>query len=244
MRIDKKVGVSDGAGVLVAEPIASTLDYLGYSLKIDPLKVEFWRLPEILAWIRSITKSFAPPDREQFVKDAREVGEGAFHLIGPRSGDIRLEGRLLLDRAARGEIELHSPAGIVQPHYLGPSALILPRGITFAIWPWQHAMHDEHILDVWCERQHVQRLWRSPELTTIGSESKCQHWLEKMMRASPRAPDRPKAQYQVEAIRRFPALGKRSFSRAWEGAIKSTGAVGWSHPGRKAHRTGKAHTGN
>lgn len=235
MGIDKKLDPSNEMSFTAVEPIASTLDYLGYS-NSDPLKVETWRLPETLAWIRSIIKSFARPDREQFVRDAREVGERAFHLDGPRSGDIRLEGRLLLDRAARGEIKLYAPAGIVQVHYLGPSALILPGGDTFAIWPYQHAEYGDHIIDVWCERKEVQRLWPATAQTTIRAELKCQVWLEELMRASPSSPDRPKSQYRAEAIGTFRGLGERSFTRAWDNAIRATGAVAWSRAGRKSRR--------
>lgn len=245
MGTDKKGDAKDDIGVTTAQSVSSTFDYHGYSvLDANPLEVETWRLPESLAWIRSITKSFARSDREQFVRDARQGGEGAFHLDGPRSGDIRLEGRLLLDRAALGHIAFYAPGGMVLSHYLGPSALILPRGATFAIWPWQHAKYDEHLVDVWCKRQDVQRLWRAPEATTIGNETKCQHWLEGMMRASPLAPDRSKVQYRAEAIQMFPRLPVRGFERAWLAAIKATGAIAWSLPGRRANRTDKADIGN
>jgi hypothetical protein len=61
------------------------------------------------------------------------------------------------------------------------------------------------------------------------------------MRESPEVRPKSKQEFQKQAQQKFRKLAVRQFQRAWDAAIKETGADGWSRAGRlKAksnHRT-------
>lgn len=217
---------------LPAEADRVKMDYNGDRVETsDAMEVEVWRLPEALAWIRATRKDFSRSECDAFVRDARTAGERAFDLQGPRSGEIAEEGRMLLDMAAAGKIELYSPSGPIDKSRLGPDAMILPHGGSFAIWPHIHRVYHECITDVWCERRKVQSLWPYADLSIASDERKCQRWLEEEMRVASQPKSR-KSRLE-EARSRFPRLSVRGFGRAWVRAIEATGAHAWRQAGRR-----------
>jgi hypothetical protein len=212
---------------LPAEADRVKMDYNGNRVETsDAMEVEVWRLPEALAWIRA-----ARSECDAFVREARTAGERAFDLQGPRSGEIAEEGRMLLDMAAAGKIELYSPSGPIDKSRLGPEAMILPHGGSFAIWPHIHRVYYECIIDVWCERRNVQSLWRYADLSIASDERECQRWLEGEMRVASQT--KTKKFCQEEARSRLPSLGVKGFGRAWDRAIEATGAQAWRRAGRR-----------
>jgi hypothetical protein len=80
-----------------------------------------------------------------------------------------------------------------------------------------------------------------PEGATARSEGDCRRWLISLMRESPEVRPKSKLEFQKQAQQKFRKLAVRQFQRAWDAAIKETGADGWSRAGRlKAksnHRT-------
>jgi hypothetical protein len=59
----------------------------------------------------------------------------------------------------------------------------------------------------------------------------CFEWLTAEMRKSPKDRQKPKSEWQNEALKTWPPLSKRSFKLVWMMAIKDSGAKAWSRPG-------------
>lgn len=68
---------------------------------------------------------------------------------------------------------------------------------------------------------------------TIAAEKNCQEWLTSIMSENS-IPEKPKAQYKVEAQKTFPGISIRGFMRAWGNALSETGNANWAKPGRKS----------
>jgi hypothetical protein len=70
---------------------------------------------------------------------------------------------------------------------------------------------------------------------TIAAETRMTRWLANKMRSDPAAP-RSKQSVRAEAsLSGLPCSG-RAYNRAWAAAVRDTGAVEWSKPGRKSSR--------
>ena len=77
---------------------------------------------------------------------------------------------------------------------------------------------------------------KSPEYraaSTSAAKRECEKWLLEIIKAGP--PQKPKKEYQQEAIAKFKNLSARSFLATWKNAIDRAGQDGkvWSNPGRK-----------
>jgi hypothetical protein len=95
---------------------------------------------------------------------------------------------------------------------------------------------EQHLLNLRLKREDVLQRWPvSSEAathvpsTTMGAENQCRRWLAGMMK-NPGGP-RSKTLVREEALAKFPNLGKRGFDRAWDSAIRETGALKWAAPG-------------
>jgi hypothetical protein len=66
---------------------------------------------------------------------------------------------------------------------------------------------------------------------TASQENKCEKWLIEQMKVHP-VPLKAKSAYLDEAQEKF-SVCIRPFNRAWTSAIKATGRLNWSNPGRK-----------
>lgn len=64
----------------------------------------------------------------------------------------------------------------------------------------------------------------------IGSETACEQWLKRLMRAGDR--EKTKPEYFFEAQIEFSGLSRQGFDRAWANAVSATGNVSWSRAGR------------
>jgi hypothetical protein len=100
--------------------------------------------------------------------------------------------------------------------------------------------HEQVLRDIRLSRDDVLRRWPadqentpSPEVGTVGAEHGCRLWLTKLMKADSDRP-RPKHALRKEAEDRFPRLSKRGFDRAWDSAVRESGARKWSAPGRRS----------
>jgi hypothetical protein len=92
--------------------------------------------------------------------------------------------------------------------------------------------------DVAVQRDAIVGIWGGLK-PTIAAERKCLRWLSENMRTSLESSDKSKMDWYRNACELFPRIGKkqaetpsRPFNRAWDGAIKVTGAK-WGEPGRK-----------
>lgn len=72
--------------------------------------------------------------------------------------------------------------------------------------------------------------WARPE-PRAELETKCAAWLVEEMKLSLTRRPKPKNDYHAEAEQKFPGLKDRQFLRAWDSAIKMTGATAWSKTG-------------
>lgn len=105
---------------------------------------------------------------------------------------------------------------------------------------WLHVDRPEWG-DVRFETARVLTLWRPQRpgemaaATTIAAETRLQRWLTEQMNANPASP-RSKTAMKVEAVAAGHGFGDRSFQRAWDNAVRESGADTWSAPGRKSSR--------
>ena len=71
----------------------------------------------------------------------------------------------------------------------------------------------------------------------IKSETACQRWLAEDMRANLEGTSTSKNDWMQSAKQKFPRLSDRGFKRAWDSAIKDTGASAWKRASRKCWLT-------
>jgi hypothetical protein len=71
---------------------------------------------------------------------------------------------------------------------------------------------------------------RAPK--NLKAERNCERWLAEQMRRSPSKRPRSRSAMWTDARSLFPGLGKRQFDRAWQRAVRETGALEWSRAGR------------
>jgi hypothetical protein len=106
--------------------------------------------------------------------------------------------------------------------------LILSREELLRLWPESPATdREETLTSAQIEGEQTRR-------ATIKAETDCQKWLLELMK-KPSEPTKNRDDYRTEAIQRF-GVGKRSFKRAWDNAIRKTDNLSWSRPGPKSKR--------
>jgi len=101
---------------------------------------------------------------------------------------------------------------------------------------------ERALLDLRLNREQILLRWPdaqgktpSPEVGTVGAEYRCRAWLTGLMKADPGNPQL-KQRLHEEAKSRFPNLSDRGFQRAWDFAVRQSGAHSWSAPGRRTSR--------
>jgi hypothetical protein len=154
---------------------------------------------------------------------ARRNGSGDVETIAPN------QWLALQFQSLRGH-DLALPIGIEKDVLNLPHAVEdylsgrVPIDVRPVVWP------DPHIAAA-----QVEKLWPIGGETrfTAGAEAETTSWLISLMKAG--NPSQAKGQYETEARGKF-QIGKRAFNRAWADAIKESGNVRWSRPGRKSSR--------
>ena len=92
--------------------------------------------------------------------------------------------------------------------------------------------------DVNVAGHEIEKLKKSPlghRQTSVAAETNCLKWLTNLMRDHPQ-PHRVKSDYREEARQKFSGLSGRAFVRAWDGALKTTGATEYSKAGRRSQK--------
>jgi hypothetical protein len=127
----------------------------------------------------------------------------------------------------------------------GMDATGKPVDIPEREWPYLRLFEERerdalkyHALDryerytrVHLKRSDLLRLWPEPR-STIKAEHDCYEWLVPQMRESPDRKPQSRKRFWSDAKRKFPGLAQRQFGRAWERAIRKSGAIRWSRAGR------------
>jgi hypothetical protein len=135
-------------------------------------------------------------------------------------------------------------------HYFADVRALTPLEVSFDQQPkilcnifvdrqhWENGFNDElqtgHT-SAWWNRLMVRKshiLGLCPRgASTVKVEQDCYRWLLHTMRSSPTKKTKSKEKFQAEALEKFPTIGNRAFSRAWNSAVRDSGA-NWSRAGR------------
>jgi len=103
-----------------------------------------------------------------------------------------------------------------------------------------HPKPQQDLWDLRLKRSDALLHWPSPSALapkpakkTAGAERRCAIWLVGLMKTQRDQPIAKKTARE-QALAQFDGLGTRAFNRAWDQAIRVTGALAWSAPGRRS----------
>jgi hypothetical protein len=81
------------------------------------------------------------------------------------------------------------------------------------------------------DKSDIAAFWPTPS-STESLQRTCERLLIREMQASPRQKLKSKETLEAEMCALIPGLGNNQFDRAWDVAVKQTGAIAWSKAGR------------
>jgi len=93
--------------------------------------------------------------------------------------------------------------------------------------------------DVKLRREQLMAEWPAPA-ATVKAQQDCYRWLLDQMRRSLTRRPKPKGAFWRDAQQKFKPIARRQFIRAWDNAIKDSGAASWSKPGRLANKSNRS----
>jgi hypothetical protein len=160
-------------------------------------------------------------------EDAREEPEKVRTDLFVRGMTLHASGKL-----TKGDIPMADYAALDRVP-TGPVWFL--REELMGLRPAQPATEALGALDP--RQQPAFRSTASASSSTVGARTECETWLIALMQAAPNTP-RVKRDVRDDADAMFNAaapgrLSKRGFDAAWTNAVKRSGGVAWSLPGRR-----------